>query len=270
MVTATYPVAPEVTPLDGTLLDAATVQEGIAWLDGRDLWESTAAMTFGAAPVFCGVNDKDLDDNNLEWVSGFLFGAYGGFTCKLVGTSPEEMESQVRTAFERGESTAVERAFMETRFRAAAGDNAGRWDAPVDITPAGGAVKPGVGVAMLEGYYASVYSGAPTIHMPRTIASLLLGVDGVSMDGQTIRTKLGSKIAAGGGYDYPNTGPAGTEPAAGEKWIYATGGVYLGRGEALFQSGFDQTNNDAIVLAERAYVGAVDGPVVAVRVTVST
>ena len=268
MKTATYPVAPEVTPLDGTLLHAATVRDGIAWLDGRDLWASSAAMTFGAAPVFCGPNTKDLDDNEIDWVSGFLFGAYGGLTCKPVGTSLEEMESIVREGFTRGESTAVERGFMETRFRAAAGDNLGRWEAPVDITPAGGAVKPAVGVALLEGYYASVYSGAPVLHMPRVIASLLLGPAWVTMDGSTIRTKLGSKIAAGAGYDYPNTSPAGVNAPDGEKWVYATGAVYVGRGEMTVQSALNQTDNNAAVLAERAYIGAVDGPVVAVRVKV--
>jgi hypothetical protein len=267
MVTATYPVAPEIEPLKGTLLDAANVKDGIAWLDGDDLWASPAGMTFGSAPVFCGVNAKDLDDNEVDWVSGIQFGAYGGYTCRLVGTDMDEMESLVRQGFANGESVAVERALMEQRFITDP-ETPDRWVAPVDITPAGGAVKPGVGVALLEGYYASVYQGAPTLHLARVIASLLLGVDGVSMDGDTIRTKLGSKIAAGGGYDYPNTGPAGTEPAAGEKWIYATGGVYVGRGEMQVIPGFDQSNNDATILAERPYIVAVDGPVVAVRVKV--
>jgi hypothetical protein len=269
MTTATYPIAPEITPLEGTLLHAATVKDGIAWLDGQDLWPSSGGMTFGAAPAFCAPNTKNLDTNSLTWVSGFLFGAYGGFTCKPVGTSLEEMESNVREAFNRGESTAVERAFMQTRFRAAAGVNAGRWAAPVDITPAGGAQKPAVGLAMLEGHFASLYSGSPTIHMPRVIASLLLGVDGISVDGSALRTKLGSLIAAGSGYDYPNTGPTGANAAAGEKWMYASGPVFLGRSETTVRSNLNMSNNDGVVLAERAYIGATDGPVLAVRVTVT-
>ena len=269
MVTATYPVAPEVTPLKGTLLDVATVRDGIAWMDGNDLWASSAAMQFGAAPVFCGVNAKDLDNNEVDWVSGIQFGAYGGFTCKPIGTDLAEMESVVREGFLRGESTAVERALMTQRFIADP-ETPDRWAAPVDITPAGGAVKPALGVALLEGFYPTVYTGSPVIHMPRAIASLLLGVDGVSMNGDVIETKLGSKVAAGAGYDYPNVGPTGVNAPDGEKWLYATGAVYLGRGDMTVQAGFDQSTNDAVILGERAYIAAVDGPVVAVRVQVTT
>ena len=66
VTTATYPVAPTATRLKGTLLDAATVRDGITWLDGKDLWSSTSGMKFGAAPVFCGVNNKDLDSNQID------------------------------------------------------------------------------------------------------------------------------------------------------------------------------------------------------------
>lgn len=270
VTTATYPVAPPVIPLEGTLLDAAEVKDGISWLNGEDLWESFAAMKFGQAPVFCGDNDKDLDENSALWVSGFVFGAYGGVTCKAPGMDMASQEASIREVFTRGESTAVERALMDIRFKAAAGDNAGRWDTPTDITPAAGAVKPAVGVGLLEGYFSSVYTGAPTIHMPRVIASLLLGVDGATLEGKTIRTKLGSKIAAGAGYDYPNTSPAGVAAAAGERWVYASGGVVVLRGPVEVRQSFEQSNNDVVVLAERAYVVAVDGPVVALRVLVST
>lgn len=269
MVTATYPVAPEVIPLEGTLLDTATVKDGIAWLDGLDLWQSYAAMKFGQAALFCASNSKDLTGNSAAWVSGFRFAAYGGVTCKSVGLDMADEETQVRTVFERGESTAVERALMEVRFRAAAGDNTGRWATPTDITPSGGAVSPKVGVALLEGYFGSVYTGAPTIHMPRVIASILLGQTGATLDGKLIQSKLGSKIVAGAGYDYPNTGPGGSNAPTGEKWLYATGGVYIGRGPAEVRQAFDQSTNDVIMLAERGYIVAVDGPVAAVRVLVA-
>lgn len=269
MVTATYPVAPEVTPREGTLLDTATVIEGIGWLDGADLWQSFGGMKFGQSALFCAPNTKDLDNNEADWVSGFRMAAYGGVTCKAVGMVMAEQEASIREVFERGESTAVERALMDVRFRAAAGENAGRWDTPTDITPAGGAVKPGVGVALLEGFFSSVYTGAPTIHMPVVIASLLLGVDGATLDGGVIRSKLGSKIVAGAGYDYPNNSPAGAAAPTGERWVYASGAVVVGRGPTEVRQTFEQTNNDVIVLGERAYVVAVDGPVVALRVTVS-
>lgn len=267
-ITATYPVAPRVSPLEGTLLQTATVEDGVSWLDGLDLWQSYAEMSFGQAALFCASNSKDLDNNSAQWVSGFRFAAYGGVTCKAVGLDMPVQEAAIREVFLRGESAAVERALMDVRFQAAAGDNAGRWDTPTDITPGAGAVRPAVGVALLEGYMGSVYTGAPTIHMPRVIASLLLGQTGATLDGTSIMTKLGSKIVAGVGYDYPNTGPGGADAPTGEKWLYGSGEVYIGRGPVEVRQAFTQSNNDVVVLAERAYIVAVDGPVAAVRVLV--
>jgi hypothetical protein len=267
MVTlASYPVAPATTPRQGTLLDAATVTDGIAWLnEGDDLFESYNAMTFGASPEFCAPNVKDFD-NNIGWVDGFRFGAYGGVQCRAVGLDRDKMLSEVRRVFETGESTAVERAFMDIRFRA----RTDYWAAPTDITPAGGAVKPAVGVALLEGYFSSVYVGQPTLHLPIAITSLLLGVNGLDDDSAGLHTRLGSKVAAGAGYDFPNEGPDGAAAPAGERWLYATGEVLVRRGPVEVRQAIDHTNNDVYVLAERAYIGASDGPVVAVRVKVES
>lgn len=266
MRTAAYPIAPAVTKRRGTLLDAATVQSGIELLDGRDLYEHYNCLKFDAAAEFCGPNDKDLTDIG-SWVDGFRFAAYGGITCKTLGG--ESPKAKVEAAFEMGESAAVEKAFLEQRFRANA-DPTNGWAAPTDITPAAGAVKPAVGVALLEGYAGSVYVGAPTLHLPITIASLLLGVDGAVFEGDTLRTKTGSKVAAGAGYDFPNTGPTGAAAAAGEKWLYATGEVLVKQGEVITREAFDHTNNETVVLAERGYVASAECFVAAVRVQVTT
>lgn len=262
-----YPVAPTVDRLDGTLLDAAEVSDGINWHDGNDLFESYNCMKFDSDAFFCAPNSKTFTQT-AGWTDGIRFAAYGGVTCKAIGLDQETMLREVGKVFEMGESTAVERGLMEQRFRADTA-NPVRWSAPVDITPAAGAVKPAVGVSLLEGYAGSVYVGAPTLHMPRVIASLLLGTEGVVLDGRTLRTKLGSKIAAGAGYDYPNFGPTGVEAAVGEKWLYATGSVVVMRGESIIRQSMNTTNNDVVVLAERGYVAAVDCFTAAVRVQVT-
>lgn len=264
VTTATYPVAPEATPVEGTLLDAATVTDDFRWLDGEGLFESFNCMRFEADAEFCAPNDKTFT-NSPSWQDGFRFAAYGGAVCKAVGLDVEGMESAVERVFTMGESTAVERALMQTRFRASANN----WDAPVDLTPVAGPVKPAVGVAMLEGYSGSIYVGTPTIHMPISIASLLLGVNGVELNERVLRTRLGSKIAAGAGYDYPNYGPTGVEPAEGEKWLYATGEVVVGRGPAIVRQAMATDTNEVFVLAERGYIAAVDCFTAAVRVTVT-
>lgn len=267
MTQVSYPVAPVTTPLKGTLLDAATVQEGMAWLDGRDLFDSYNCMKFQAEAEFCAPNTKNFDQGAV-WQDGFRFAVYGGVTCKAVGLDMGRMKAEVERVFAAGESTAVEQALMRQRFVA---DDSGDalWGAPVDITPASGAVKPGVGIALLEGFASSEYVGNPTIHMPRTIAALVLGVDGAEFNGNVLETKLGSRVVAGAGYDYPNTGPDGTPAAAGERWLYATGGVVIARGEAIIRDVIGQEDNDVFVLAERGYIAAVDCFTAAVRVSVT-
>src|SRR5690606_21156387 len=135
------------------------------------------------------------------------------------------------------------------------------WDAPEDVTPVGG-VPLNVALALLEGYAASVYSGVPTIHMPRAAASLLN--ERIVWEGDKAYTRSGSKVAIGGGYD--------TSPMDGTWDMYATGEVYVersdmisvntfvlpgdGSGEGSGENGLG--SNTALALAERMYRVAVD------------
>jgi hypothetical protein len=144
------------------------------------------------------------------------------------------------------------------------------WPAPVDITPAGGAVKPTVGLALLEGYGANNYAGAPTVHLPVSVASLALGVNGAVWSGDTLHSQLGTPIVAGAGYDYPNLGPTGAGAPAGEKWAYVTGSVVINAGDLIVQDALDRDKNDHVTLAERGYVIAVDCFAAAVRVGMNT
>jgi len=200
------------------------------------------------------------------WQDGFRFAVYGGIKCKGPGFDMAEAETKTRAAFEAMESVGVERALMNTRFVDGAA-----WDPATDLTPAGGAVSAAIGLAMLEGDAACRYAGTPIIHAPRAVASLLTGFQGsVVREGNRLETKLGSLVAAGGGYACPNSSPLGAAPAAGEAWMYASGAVSVARGELLIKSDIDRDQNDVYVLAERAYVAAVDCYTAAVRVKVTT
>jgi hypothetical protein len=200
------------------------------------------------------------------WQDGFRFGVYGGIKCKGPGFDMVEAEGKVRAAFEASESVGVERALMTTRFVDGAA-----WDPATDLTPAGGAVSASIGLALLEGDAAGKYAGTPIIHAPRAVASLLSTIGaGLDREGNRLVSKLGTPIAAGGGYACPNAGPTGAAPAAGEAWMYASGQVTVARGELLVKSDIDRVENDVYVLAERAYVAAVDCYTAAVRVKVST
>jgi hypothetical protein len=264
--------APDVEKPTGTLLDTATVTDGVAWQDGGLDFDSYHCLRFDGEPEFCAPNSKDFSQA-AGWQGSFRFGAYGGVTCRSVGLDQARMQAEVAKAFESNESCAVERGFLKTRFRVATDTDANGdplWPAPTDITPTGGAVKPAVGIALLEGYARSVYVGMPTIHIPVVIGSLLLGVQGAEFDGTLLKTRLGSKLAVGAGYDFPNTGPTGANAATGEKWLYVTGEVLVKRGPVEVRQVLNMSNNDVSVMAERIYVGAVDCFAAAVRVQVTS
>jgi hypothetical protein len=270
-----YPVAPTLTKRRGTLLDSVQVTPGIEFLDGNDLFESYNCLTFDAVTGgWCAPAAKDLSDV-AGWVNGFRTAVYGGVTCKSVGGDMVKRKAEVERVFSMGESTGVERALMANRFKIGPDLDPGApvvnaWPAPVDITPAAGAVKPTVGLGLLEGYGANNYAGAPTLHVPVAVASLALGINGAVWDGDTLRSQLGSPIVAGAGYDYPNLGPTGAAAAVGEKWLYVTGSVVINAGDLIVRDALDQYKNDHVTLAERGYVIAVDCFAAAVRVGMNT
>lgn len=277
MEQVSYPLAPTPEPLKGTLLDVARVEKGVKWLDDEiALYDSYNCMSFENFAEWCAPNEKSFTEG-MSWEYGFRFTVYGGVVCKSIGLDQARMESEVRKAFERGESRAIERAFMENRFAArgdeAPGDYPGesnfRWDAAVDINPEG-PLPLGWGLAQLEAHAAAHYNSTPTIHMSRACASALMAVSGIELVGSELRTKLGSKIAAGGGYDYPNLSPTGTEAIDGQKWMYASGEVLVLESDLEVRQIMAQDTNEVFVLAERSYVGAVDCYTSAVRVEVES
>jgi len=266
MTTVTYPVAPQTTQRKGTLLDAASTSENFAWAEAENLFESYNCMKFESAADFCAPNAKTFD-NDIAWQSGIKFATYGGVLCKGVGLDTNRLTSEIERVFRQGESIAVERALMAQRFKADA-----LWGAaPVDLTPSTGAVCPEVGVAILEGHAAANYAGGvPTLHMPVAVASVMMGLGGqVAFENGVLLTKMGAKVAAGGGYDYPNLSPTGATAAEGEKWLYATGEVLVVQGPLDVREAIDFENNDVYALAEHPNIAVVDCYTAAVRVQVS-
>lgn len=193
------------------------------------------------------------------WQDGVRFGVYGGINCKGVGNSMEHEQSELERVYLAGESTGVEKGLMTLRLATVAA---------TDLTPAGGAVSPQSGLALLEGFASYNYAGVPTIHAPRTVGSLLGMNNQISKVGHAFFTFQGSKFASGSGYDLANVSPTGTNPAAGEKWMYASGEVVIARGDLIQQISLNQSTNEMFALIERLYVAAVDCFTAAVRVKV--
>jgi hypothetical protein len=209
-------------------------------------------------------------DADGSWQDAIQFGVQAGVICKMVGFDPTATEADLERVFNNKESVAVARALMQTRF---VDGGTANWDAAVDLTPAGGAVDPVVGLAILEGHASYTYAGAPTLHVPRTIASLLINkYAAIEYVGDILYTELGSKVAADGGYESPSNGPTGSAPAAGELWLYASGEVTVSASDTISRGGPDLVetgdSNRYRILRERAYVATVDCYTAAVRVKV--
>lgn len=194
-----------------------------------------------------------------SWQDGFRFSVYGGAVCKSFDTLDTD---EITNVFLANESFALEQAVMNQRMRV----NGSSWAAATDLTPAGGAVTPQQGLAILEGNASWAYAGVPTIHAPRSIGSMLGMNNQITKVGDKFFTFQGSKFASGAGYEKNNTGPSGSTPTVGEYWLYASGEVVFARGDLVTQKQMNRDTNEFFSLVERVYVGAVDCYTAAVRV----
>lgn len=263
-----------VTPLRGTLLDVASISEGDEWPLTIGLVDSYNCLDMAVPTELCPTPTEPKEFEGPNWLNGFRFAVYGGISCKPFGFDEQRAKDNIERVFRLKESVGVERALMQTRFGADGPDldpGAGvnlAWEAATDITPTGGAVSPKVGFGLLEEYAASVYAGAPTLHLPRSVASLTVDTQWELVNGKGV-SKLGSNVAAGGGYALPNTGPDGLDAPDNERWIYVSGQVLIQRGDLILPPPVtDYQTNDIYALAERTYIVAVDCFAAAIRVSV--
>jgi hypothetical protein len=270
---------PEPEALTSTILDHATVVDNEAkfgYRNNEGLWPSYNCLDLLVPTPTCATPVADFDFKDFKvagWVPGFQFGVHGGVQCSIIGLDTADQQSEVERVFARSEAKGVEMALLLNRFvdnPEGTGSDVtvnpydATWDAPTDITVAGMTL---IGaVAALESYAAALYAGTPTLHMPRG-AVLILAASGaiVERDGKFF-TKTGAKVAAGGGYDDPDTPPDGTYD------IYATGEVFVERSKRLTfheytlpgdgsGTGSDQNglaDNTSIALVERMFRVGID------------
>lgn len=113
-----------------------------------------------------------------------------------------------------------------------------------------------IGLGMLEAAMRECYPGVATIHMPIRLAAIAADHHLIeARNGVMYTTTVGSRVVIG---DYPGTAPDGTEPAAGETWMYATGAVFYQREPVPHTftpvESFDRSVNTLGMIAERTYV----------------
>lgn len=274
-----YPAAPTLEPIDGTLLSIVTPTrpgEGQTWLAGEAMYPSYGCISSGVVLAeTCGPvsEDKFTDVESPGWVDGFKFAAYGAAVCKLI--DPAELEAGTERAYTAAESRVIEQGLMAVAFSESDGSDPnapGAWDAATDLTPAAFAttgIDPVVGLGILEAHMSRFYAGKGIIHMTRGTATVLDQSGALDWEGAKLVTTLKTPVAAGSGYDYPNLGPDGTEAPEGTKWIYATGQVSVIQQRLKTISTFniygdpgDDTPgvqpNDFLAMSEGVYLATVD------------
>lgn len=255
---------PTPDPLTSSVLDHATVVENTHFglRNNEGLWPSYNCLDTLVPTALCQEPVATKVFSKAGWVPGFEFAIYGGVECKAVGLDRADQEREIARVFSLNEGKGVEQALLLNRFVATDSDMPVQWDAPVDLTP-GSDIDPRTALALLEGYAASVYAGLPTIHMPRAAASYL--GERIVWKGDKAYTRMGSKVAIGGGYDTD-------EPSDGTWDLFATGEVYVERSGTVnvntivipgdgSGTGSDEnglSDNTVIGLAERMFRVGVD------------
>lgn len=263
---------PKTTPLASSILDHATVVEisSFGLRNNAGLWPSYNCLDTLIPTPACP--DPLLTEAggfktfaSAPWIPAFEFAVYGGVQCSAVGLDVADQKSEIERIFTASEGKGVEFALAANRFVTTDSDAPVQWDGAVDL----GVVAPpansaAAALAMLEGYAAAHYSGTPTIHMPRAVASLLN--ERIVWEGGKAYTRNGSKVAMGGGYDL------GVDVTVGMWDMYVTGEVYVekstmvrvqsyvlpgdGSGTGSDENGL--ADNTVVALAERMYRVGVD------------
>lgn len=243
------------------------------WVNGIE-WEHPSCASVSGISGNCDDVEEIAkvflpDPNTIAGADSFTL--YGTYICGPTGNEIARAEQYARENLERGEQEGVEDAIwsgsLNTNPRLATATTQ-------DLTPTAGTPIPATqAVGLLSNHAASVFGvSSPVIHAPR-ISSGVLTANGIAIRvGSHFELATGELIAFEGGS--PNTGPDGTEAAAGQAWLYITPPVTMVRGD-IFTSpptdqpggGFDRGRNDLHSVAERTYaLGWDDCPIAAVLV----
>ena len=181
--------------------------------------------------------------------------------CILPGYTPAERQEVAKAQAEAGTQKALESELWSGHLARSSGHIENRYlldHRAVDITPSG-AMNIVNGVAVLEDGLGQMGLGLTgVIHMSRLIAQLCATEGAIRADKDgVLRTRLGTPVVAGGGYDiteeplvpiqtaFPAPSPAPVaRDLTGEAYMFATGPVYvhLGAVEVLAEV-FDPATN---------------------------
>jgi hypothetical protein len=245
-------------------------QNGITWQSrclvpmGQLTYDECIAVTGSGGPPPEPGAKTDVLDLTLRGATPFT--AYAKFDCALVGM--DEALKIATDALAQSEPWQVERALWtglvdgQTIAFPHLAANAEVLDAQsielqsAAVVVSGAAVDAVTALGLLESALADCYNGVGVIHVPVKLLPTLQFHNLVLAQNGKLRTLNGNLVAVGGGY--PSTSPAGVASAAGESWMYATGAVFMYRGNVQVPSdrvsSINRATNTREMIAERTYV----------------
>lgn len=270
-------------------------QNGVTWTSycpdsGAATYDECIAVTgSGGPPPEPSVKAPNVDTTHR---GATPFTVYARFDCATVGN--DAAVETAREALARTETFQVEQsfwtglvdghtlAFPHLAANAQVLDSAGiLLQSAASPAATGGALDIATGLGLLEQELADCFGGTGVIHVPVKLLPTLdaLGLlrvvnarnVGSGQFDRQLQTLNGNLVAAGAGY--PGTSPAGVAPTQGTTWIYATGPVFMRRGDVKIASrnqSINRETNDVQMIAERTYVLGFDCCLAAVQVNLGT
>lgn len=244
-------------PLPFGLFSTFTFRPGAGrWESGVTFETLTCDPAEGIGAPDCDPEDviglpKDLDPNKGEDGEASPFTIYGHFACSPVGFTPQSAQQRALEHLEAREEGRAEKAFWTGDL----GNEPALQSATTTALNGGTAVAPLVGLGLLEDWIAKNYGSQGVIHMTRALAPVY--GNKLRVQGNVLRTILGTPVAAGGGY--PGTGPTGQAPAAGHTWAFVTPAMFGYRSDVFTSSSrpgdlLDTGDNTLYAIAERNYL----------------
>lgn len=239
------------TPLPYGLFSVVPFREG-----SPDRWESGVKFeSIGCPGDLKGVGALDcddpsktiglpkvLDEGGYDLGEADTFLVYEQYVCSPIGNTLSRAEEGARARLEAREEMRVEQALATGAFGQSPSFND---DSVIDLT----ADSLKLAFAKLEQTLATEYGSQGILHMSRFTATLAIEKGLVEVGNNRLRTKLGTPVIAGSGYDFDG--------------IIATPAMFGYRSEVISSSNrlgdlLDKKVNDLYGIAERNYLLGMD------------
>lgn len=248
-----------------TVSEPITPEDG-HW-EGGITWDDEYCSSIHSSLEYCPIPvtgfPPKITDRDFQSCCADPFLVYASYDCPPVGHTAGEAFSIAEKRLSNKEEREVERVFW-TGIAEDGGvvnpslsfGNSECGSTPINLTSPSGPVGVVASMAVLESALGECAPGTGVIHANFGLASFLAASFLINQRDDQWYSVTGQRLAIGAGY--PGTGPAGTDPAPGTTWVFATGPVVIYRSDVFltpdrYKEAIDARLNSVQVYAERIY-----------------